>query len=128
MMRSMYKFSTFALAHGVFLKNTKLLFILGSFRKQLIGTKYPICSHPRFSTSSLSISSNRFPCNGLLGCSDIILPVFCSEFVSDHDHPIVFYDFPRILSKTLRTNKLLNRLQTPKYAYKFDLKTIYREK
>ena len=33
-----YKFSTFSLAHGVFLKNAKEDFILGSFLKQLILT------------------------------------------------------------------------------------------
>ena len=63
----MYHPSTRSRAQGVFRRNVRLDFTLGSWRKQRIGTRRPISAHPYRSTSSLTIASSVIPCNGSRG-------------------------------------------------------------
>jgi hypothetical protein len=56
-----YRFSTFVLAQGVFLKNVKLDFMLGSLLKHLILIIRPSFSHPYRSTKRCSIISSVTP-------------------------------------------------------------------
>ena len=59
-----YNSSTFALAQGVFRKNFRLDFTLGSWMKQLMEINFPKRSKPNSSTSSVTIFSNVIPCRG----------------------------------------------------------------
>ena len=59
--------STFLRAQGVFRKNVRLDFTLGSWRKQRIGMQRPISAHPCRSTSWLMMASSVIPCNGSRG-------------------------------------------------------------
>src|ERR1043165_5397286 len=64
---AMYHPSTRSRAHGVFRRNVRVDFTLGSWRKQRIGTRRPISAHPYRSTRSLMMVSNVIPCNGSRG-------------------------------------------------------------
>src|SRR6185295_5245235 len=64
---AMYHPSTRSRAQGVFRRNVRLDFTLGSWRKQRIGTRRPISAHPYRSTSSLTMVSSLIPCNGSRG-------------------------------------------------------------
>src|SRR5437868_13325539 len=60
---AMYHPSTRCRAQGVFRRNVRLDFTLGSWRKQRIGMRRPISAHPYRATSSLIIVSSVIPCN-----------------------------------------------------------------
>lgn len=60
-----YNCSTFSLVQGVFRKNFKLDFTLGSFVKLLILTQRPISSQPIVLTKVSTMVTKVIPCNGL---------------------------------------------------------------
>jgi hypothetical protein len=62
-----YHPSTFLRAQGVFRRNVRLDFTLGSWRKQRTGIRRPISAHPCRSTSRLTMVSNVIPCSGSRG-------------------------------------------------------------
>jgi len=59
--------STFLRAQGVFRRNVRLDFTLGSWRKQRTGMRRPILAHPWRSTSRLTMVSSVIPCRGSRG-------------------------------------------------------------
>ena len=60
-LKDLYSFSTFNLAHSVFLKNFKEEFIEGSFLKQLIFMCIDKSSQPKCSTNSCRIAFKVLP-------------------------------------------------------------------
>jgi hypothetical protein len=62
-----YKSSTFFRAQGVLRRNARLDLMLGSNLKHRMSIMLPRSSHPKCSTSSVTIISRVFPCSGSLG-------------------------------------------------------------
>lgn len=69
---AIYNFSTCSLAQGVFRRNFKLDFTVGSFLKQLILIFSASPSQPWCSTSFTTICSRLRSCKGLFGCLPIM--------------------------------------------------------